>query len=87
MNSSLNLVTQLTKIVQILLQAGFFLFSVFSWKLESKQNQFFQQVGGLLARNISVFCLQRVTLYPMTMPSLIDFYNRIFTYMLLLFAL
>ena len=87
MNSSLNLVTQLTTIVQILLQAGFCFFSAFSWKLESKQNHFFQQVCGLLARIISVFCLQRVTLYLRAIPNLIDFYNRTFTYMLLLFAL
>ena len=38
----------------------------------------FQQVGGLVTRNISIYCLKRVALYFKAMPNSIDFYKRIF---------
>ena len=43
-----------------------------------KQESDFQQVGGLVARNISAFCLYRVVFYFQTMPNSIDFYKGIF---------
>ena len=42
------------------------------------QESRFQQVGGLVTRNISVFCLYRVALYFKDMPNSIDFYKGIF---------
>ena len=43
-----------------------------------KQESRFQKVGGLVTRNVSVFCLQQVTLYFKAMPNSIDFYKAIF---------
>ena len=43
-----------------------------------KQESDFQQVGGLVTRYISVFCLWRVVLYFKAMPNSIDFYKGIF---------
>ena len=43
-----------------------------------KQESGFQQVGGLVTRNISAFCLQRVALYFRAIPSSIDFSKGIF---------
>ena len=43
-----------------------------------KQESDFQQVGGLVTRNISVFVYSGVALYFKAMPNLIDFYKRIF---------
>ena len=37
-----------------------------------------QQVGGLVTRNTSVFCLKGVALYFKAMPNSIDFYKGIF---------
>ena len=42
-----------------------------------KQESDFQQVGGLITRNISVFLFQQVALYFKVMPNLIDFYKGI----------
>ena len=42
-----------------------------------KQESGFQQVGGLVTRNISVFCLERVALYFKLMPNSIDFCKEI----------
>ena len=43
-----------------------------------KQESGFHQVGGLVKRNISVFCLQQVALYFKAMLNSIDFYKGIF---------
>ena len=56
----------------------FFLFLLTNQKQESG----FQQVGGLVTRNISVFCLQRVALYFKAIPSSIDFYKEIFLHVI-----
>ena len=42
----------------------------------------FQQVGGLVTRNISVFCLYRVALYFEPKPNPIDFYKGIFLHVI-----
>ena len=55
-----------------------FLFFLANQKQESR----FQQVGGLIARNISVFCLQRVALYVKAMPNSTDFYKGIFLHVI-----
>ena len=52
----------------------FFLSSLTNQEQESG----FQQVGGLVTRNISAFCLQRVALYFRAIPSSIDFSKGIF---------
>ena len=49
-----------------------------SFLTNQKQESGFQQVGGLVTRNISVFCLRPVVLYFKDMPNSIDFYKRIF---------
>ena len=49
-----------------------------SFLTNQKQESDFQQVGGLVARNISAFCLYRVVFYFQTMPNSIDFYKGIF---------
>ena len=43
-----------------------------------KQESGFQQVGGLVTRNISAFSAQRVALYFKAIPNSIDFYKGIF---------
>ena len=50
----------------------------FSFLTNQKEESGFQQVGGLVTRIISVFCLQRVALYFKAMPNSIDFYKGIF---------
>ena len=55
---------------------AFILFLVFL--TIQKQELCFQQVGGQVAKNISVFCLQRVALYFKAMSNSIDFYKGIF---------
>ena len=45
-----------------------------SFRRNEKQELNFQQVGGLITRNISVFCLQRVALLLKYVPNSIDFY-------------
>ena len=47
-----------------------------------KQESGFQQVGGLVTRNISVFCLYRVGLYFKAMSNSIDFYIGIFLHVI-----
>ena len=47
-----------------------------------KQESGFQQVGGLVTRNTSVFCLQRIMLYVRAMPNSIDFFKGIFLHVL-----
>ena len=49
-----------------------------SFLTSQKKESDFQQVGGLVMRNISVFCLSRVTFYFKAMPNSIDFYKGIF---------
>ena len=48
-----------------------------SFHRNQKQASNFQQVGDLVTRNISVFCLQWVVLYFKGMTNSIDFYKRI----------
>ena len=48
-----------------------------SFLTNQKQESGFQQIGGLVARNISVFCLLQVALCLKAMPNSIDFYKRI----------
>ena len=48
-----------------------------SFLTNQKQESGFQQAGGLVARNISIFCLLQVALYLKAMPNSIDFYKRI----------
>ena len=52
---------------------AFILFSPFL--TNQKQESGFQQVGGLVTRNISVFSLKRVALYLKVMPNSMDFYE------------
>ena len=47
-----------------------------------KQEPGFQQVGGLVTRNISVVCLYGVALYFKAMPNSIDFYKGIFLHVI-----
>ena len=54
------------------------LFFLKNWKEESK----LQQVGGQVTRNISVFCLQRITLYFKAMANPVDFYQGIFLHLI-----
>ena len=49
---------------------------VLSFRRNQKQESKFQQVGDLVTRNISPFCLYR--LYFKAMPKSIDFYKKIF---------
>ena len=49
-----------------------------SFLTNEKQESGFQQVGGLVKRNISAFCLQRVALYFKAMLNSIDFHKGIF---------
>ena len=57
-----------------------------SFLTNQKQESGFQQVGGLVTRNIFAFCLQRVALYFKGMPNSIDFLKEC-SYMLFLFVL
>ena len=43
-----------------------------------KQQSNFKQDGGLVTRDISVFCLKQVAFYFKAMPNLIDFYEEVF---------
>ena len=49
-----------------------------SFLTKQKQESGFRQVGGLVTRNISVFCSWRVTLYFKAILNSIDFYKGIF---------
>ena len=53
-----------------------------SFRRNQKQEAKFQQVGGLVTRNISVSCLQRVALYFKGMPNSIDFHKKIFLHVI-----
>ena len=57
----------------------------FSFLTHQKQESGFQQVGGLVTRNISVFCLWPVALYFKAMPNQYTFLKE-FSYMLFLFV-
>ena len=54
-----------------------------SFLTNQKQESGFQQVVGLVTRNISVFCLLRVALCFKTMLNSIDFYGGIFLLVIL----
>ena len=49
-----------------------------SFLTNQTQESSFQQVGGLVTRNISAFCLQRVALDSKAMPNSVNFYKGIF---------
>ena len=53
----------------------FFFFFFFSFLTNQKQESGFQQVGALVTRNISVFCLKLVALYFKAMPNSVECYN------------
>ena len=53
-----------------------------SFLTNQKQESGSQQVGGLVTKNISVFCLLRVAQYFKTMPNSIDFYKGIFLHVI-----
>ena len=61
-------------------KSAFILF--LSFLTNQKQESGFQQVDGLVTRNISVFCLERVALYFKAMPNSIDFYKGIFLHVI-----
>ena len=52
-----------------------------SFLIKQKQKSGFQQVGGLVTKNISVFCLERVVLQRLQQNS-IDFYKGIFLFVI-----
>ena len=54
------------------------LFSFCPFLQTKKPESRVQQVGGLVTRNTSVFCLKGVALYFKAMPNSIDFYKGIF---------
>ena len=54
----------------------------FSFLANQKQESGFQQVGCLVTRNISVFCLQQVAVYFKATPNSTDFYKGIFLYVI-----
>ena len=58
------------------------LLSSLSFLTNQKQRSDFQQVGGLVMRNISVFYLQRVALYLKAIPNATDFYKGIFLHVI-----
>ena len=53
-----------------------------SFLTNQKQKLGFQQVGGLVMRNFSIFCLWRMALYFKAMPNSIDFYKGIFLHLI-----
>ena len=56
-----------------------FVFILFlSFLTNQKQESCFQQIDGLVTRNISAFYLQRVVLYCKAIPNSINFYRGIF---------
>ena len=62
--------------------AFFFANFFFSFLTNQKQESGFQQVSGLVTRNISVFYLQRVALYFKAMPNSVEFYKGIFLHVI-----
>ena len=53
-------------------------FPYFFFRTKQKLRSAFQEVGGLLKKYISVFCLQRVVLHFKGMSNSINFYKGIF---------
>ena len=60
------------------LVTNWLLFLFLSVLTNQKQESGFQQVGGLVTRNISVFCLLQVALFLKAMPNSINFDKRVF---------
>ena len=54
----------------------------FSFLTNQRQESGFQQVGCLVTRFISAFCLHRVSLYFKAMPNSLDFYKGIFLHVI-----
>ena len=71
-----------TRIPSYLVTNLFLSFFFFSLLTNQKQEFGFQQVGGLIMRDISVFCLQGVALYVKAMPNSIEFYKGIFSHVM-----
>ena len=69
-------------IIATYLVTNFLLSSLFSFLTYQKQESGFQQVGGLVTTNISVFCLYRVMLYFKAMLNSRDFYKGIFLHVI-----
>ena len=59
--------------------------SLLSFLTNQKQQSGSKEVGSLVTRNISVFCLWRVALFFKAMPNSIDFYKGIFFFVFFLF--
>ena len=57
---------------------------ILSFLRKQKQKSNFQQVVGLVARNISTFSVKRAALYFRTMPNSIDFYKATFLHVILI---
>ena len=53
-----------------------------SFLTDQKQDSDFQQVGGLLTRNITDLCLERVLFYFKAMPNSADFYKWVFLHVI-----
>ena len=68
-------------IINANLVANPFFIPFLSFRRNQKQELSFQQVDGLITRNIFAFCLQRVALYFKTMPNT-DFYKVIFLHII-----
>ena len=66
--------------MQIYLQIRFY--PLLSFPTNQNQESGFQKAGGLVRRNISVYCLQRVALYFKAMPNSIEFYKGIFLHVI-----
>ena len=60
----------------------FFSYSFLFCRRNKGQKPNFQQVGGLVTRIFSVFCLKRVTLNFKAMPNSMDFYKGIFLHVI-----
>ena len=71
------------KIIVTIISKGFTNFIPFlSFLTNQKPESGFQQVGGLVMGNISVFYLKRVAVYFNAMPNSIDFYEGIFLHVI-----
>ena len=53
-----------------------------SFLTDQKQDSDFQQVGGLLTRNITDLCLERVLFYFKAMPNSAEFYKGVFLHVI-----
>ena len=65
------------------LVTNLFLYFFLSFLTYHKQESGFQQIGGLVTRNICIFCLERVVLYFKAMPNSIEFFKEIFIYVII----